>query len=269
MVKLLKNEWKRYRVFAAIMLIVTVGIGVLLSLSVLFYSFMDLEDEFVENIASIGSIGIIALLIILMPFASAIYCLLSYTSDIGRKGMIFLTPVPTWKIVLSKLMFTAGMFIVLYAVSVCGIMIAALISDVNYVDDIGDILMYFVTYKYFNLAEADNEVFIIFSRFIMYFVSTLGFSVTIMGCISLARFAANSIGVQVLLSILFYWIVSMIENTINILVHILFMNDSYFMHVLSSSMDIISWDFFASIVYAAVMYIICVCLTDKKVNLVS
>ncbi len=269
MLKLLKNEWKRYRLFSFIMLIVTAGIGALLSLSVFFYSFMDMEDELVGSMAGIGSIVIIALVVIVMPFAAGIYCLLSYTSDIGRKGMIFLTPVPTWKIVLSKLIFTAGMFIVLYIVSLCSLMIAAFISDVNFVSDIGEILVGFATFKYVDLAETDNEILIILGRFIMYLLSTLIFSVTTMGCISLARFAANSVGVQVLLSILFYWIISMIESTINTLVHILFMQESYFMYALRPSADIASWDFFAGIIYAVVMYIICVCLTDRKVNLVS
>jgi uncharacterized membrane protein len=131
------------------------------------------------------------------------------------------------------------------------------------------VMEYFATFKFIALGSGDNEALSIFNRFIISLVSALSFSVTIMGCISLARFAANSTGVQVLLSILFYWIVCMIESTINTLVNIIFIDDNYFVHMLNSSMNVISWEFFASIVYAVVMYIICVCLTDRKVNLVS
>lgn len=270
MVKLLKNEWKRYRMFSLIMLIVTAGIGILLSLSVcFFYAMMDMDNEFLDDVASLGSMVIVALWLVLMPFTAGIYCLLSYVSDIGRKGMIFLTPVATWKVILSKLIFTTGMFIALYAVSTGGLMIARLIADVNKVDDASEVMEYFATFKFIALGSGDNEALSIFNRFIISLVSALSFSVTIMGCISLARFAANSTGVQVLLSILFYWIVCMIESTINTLVNIIFIDDNYFVHMLNSSMNVISWEFFASIVYAVVMYIICVCLTDRKVNLVS
>lgn len=271
MVKLLKNEWKRYRMFSLIMLIVTAGIGVLLSLSVwFFYAIMDMDDEFLADVASLGSMIIVALWLVVMPFAAGIYCLLSYVSDIGRKGMIFLTPAATWKIILSKLIFTTGMFMALYAVSTGGLMIARLIADLNNVENASEVLRYFnFTTFQFNELSSSSVMFSIFNRFIISLVSVLSFSATIMGCISLARFAANSTGVQVLLSILFYWIVCMIENTINTLVNIIFIDDNYFVHMLNSSMNVISWEFFASIVYAVVMYIICVCLTDRKVNLVS
>lgn len=271
MVKLLKNEWKRYRIFSIIMLIVTVGIGVLLSLSIwFFYAIMDMDDEFLTGITSLGSMVIIALCLIIMPFTAGIYCLLSYLSDIGRKGMIFLTPVATWKIILSKLIFTTGTFMVLYAVSTGGLMIARLIADLNNVENASEILRYFnfATFQ-FNELSSGSLIFSIFSRFIISLVSVLSFSATIMGCISLARFAANSMGVQVLLSILFYWVVCMIENLINTLINIIFIGDNYFVHMMESSMNVVSWEFFASIIYAVVMYIICVCLTDRKVNLVS
>ncbi len=274
MVKLLNNEWKRYRLFAIIMIIAAVGIGALLSVSVFYAVTIDFDEELFAGIASMGSIIMEECLLWVMPFAACVYCLLSYISDIGRKGMIFLTPAATWKIILSKMIFTAGMFTVLYIISIGGIAISSLIIDINYDSSKGrdslDLFKFFLTLIQIDFTDnIANTAVNILNGFLKELVSLLNFSVAVMGCISLARFAANSTGIQVLLSILFYWVVSMIENTLNALVTNIFSDENYYMNMLDSHMSIITWDFFASIIYTAVMYIICVCLTDRKVNLVS
>jgi len=263
MLKLLKNEWKRYRLFSIIMIGVSVLVGLLLILAMFLISFYDDIDD--SAILAAGNIILVSLIIYCLPYAAVIYGILSYSTDIGRKGMIFLTPVPTWKVILSKLIYTSVFFVILYAISRCSIMLTY--SNVA-ADEISEFFNLFASHSI--LFRSDNAVLNTLSSFMQYFFSVIHMVILVMASISLGRFSANSVGVQVLLSILFYIAISIIESIMTFLIFRIMYMFNYSTDTFSSYYIVTSWiGFIISIVLSIALYIVSVCLTDKKVNLVS
>lgn len=263
MLKLLKNEWKRYRLFSIIMIGVSVLVGLLLILAMFLASFYDDIDD--SAILAAGNIILVSLIIYCIPYAAVVYGILSYSTDIGRKGMIFLTPVPTWKVILSKLIYTSVFFVILYAISRCSIMITY--SDVA-ASEISKAFNLFSSISI--LFRSDNVVLNILVSFMQYFFSVIHIVILVMASISLGRFSANSVGVQVFLSILFYIAISIIESLVSLLIVMIMDMFNYSIGTFSSYHIITSWiGFIISIVFSIALYIVSVCLTDKKVNLVS
>lgn len=262
MLKLLKNEWKRYRLFSIIMIGISVLIGLLLVLIMLLISFnRDMDSN--SEILAVGNIIMVSLIIYCIPYASVVYGILSYSTDIGRKGMIFLTPAPTWKIILSKLIYTSVFFVFLYVISRCSIMLSDSIAS-SYGISEKDITENWNLFSFIIWSKSDN-ITLIYS-FIQYFVSVLHIVVLIMASISLGRFSANSVGLQVFLSILFYIAICIIKSITSLIIHVIIdrldLCINYFL--------LTSWvDFGVSVISLIALYIISVCLTDKKVNLVS
>lgn len=262
MLKLLKNEWKRYSVFSIAMAAASVIAGLLLIIIMLVISVNKDMDSNSEILAA-GNVIIVVLIIYCIPYAAVIYGILSYATDIGRKGMIFLTPVPTWKIILSKLIYTSALFALLYVISRGSIIISGLI-ETSY-----DISKNLNLFSYFNVFKIDDTLLNTIFSTMQSFISALHMVLMIMASISLARFSANSVGVQVFLSILFYIAISTIESLITFLISKMFSDfDSFY--EFSNYLILTSWiEFFVSIIASIALYIITVCLTDKKVNLVS
>ncbi|MGN0630431.1 MAG: hypothetical protein ACI4JN_03800 [Ruminococcus sp.] len=274
MVKLLKNEWKRYRLLSIIILIAAAGLAGLLMLSA---AMLPYYDEDMKELAGYGSVMMLCMVLSVLPYIGVIYCILSYVTDIGRKGMIFLTPVQTWKIILSKLIYGLGLCTALAVIGNAGFILASSICQMTgekgLFGDITDIL----TLNLFSIGEdsiGEEKSMAVYAvtSFVKHIVTVLHTSLIVMGSISLARFSANSVGVQVLLSIVYYYAVSLIEKLSVTLVLYLFTgdDDSFFTAMMSAygygNLVIL---IAVNVVFSAALYAICVCLTDKKVNLVS
>lgn len=269
MVKLLKNEWKRYKLLSIIILIAAAGLAGFLMLSTAALPFYDKTD--MKEFAGYGSIMMLYMTLSVLPYTGVIYCILSYAADIGRKGMIFLTPVPTWKIILSKLIYGLGLCAVLSVIGNAGIVLAYSICQMNGEKEVFSDLIDIFTLNMFIGKNKDISEYVLFS-FIKHILNALHTSLIIMGSISLARFSANSVGVQVLLSIVYYYVISLIEKLSVTLVLYMFTGDDYsfLMAMLSAygykgTVAVLA----ADVIFSAGLYAVCVCLTDKKVNLVS
>lgn len=270
MVKLLKNEWKRYKLLTIIILIAAAGLAGLLMLSA---AMLPYYDEDMKELAGYGSIMMLYTTLSALPYVGAIYCILSYVTDIGRKGMIFLTPVSTWKIILSKLIYALGLCAALSVIGSAGILLASsicqMIGEKGVFSDLIDI---FTLNLFSIIGEEKTMSGYAATSFIKHIVNSLHTSLMIMGSISLARFSANSVGVQVLLSIVYYYVISIIEKIAVTLVFYFFTGDdeSFLIVMLSSygykgAVAVMA----ADVIFSAALYAVCVCLTDKKVNLVS
>lgn len=273
MVKLIKNEWKRYRIFSLVMLLAAVGMALILALLVVVTLNISEKKDSLSDIASYGNFAMVCIIISALPGAAVIYCILSYAADIGRKGMIFLTPVSTWKIISSKLIYAAATFLLLYAVSFGGILLASAISNMIGSDpdckEMTEMIRKFAVGRYLSFREIENFPLEALMKFILSFLSTMHMSILVIASISLARFAANSVGIQVLLSIVFYFIVALIERLIDMLIAMLMNNENIWRSMFEYSLGNTVWSMLSLAVYSVILYIVCACLTDKKVNLVS
>lgn len=278
MVKLLKNEWKRYKLFSIIILIAAAGLTCLLMLSAWALPFYE-ESNDMKEFTGYGSMLMLCMFLTVIPYAGAVYCILSYITDIGRKGMIFLTPVPTWKIILSKLIYGLGFCTVLSLIGSAGMLLASWICQTNgekgVMNDVIDILTLNLRSMFLSLfgeEEENSMALYIAAAFVKHFMTVMHTSLIIMASISLARFSANSTGVQVLLSIVYYYVISMIEKLLLAITIFLFTNDddSFYLSVLSVyGQGSIAFIIISNAVFSAALYAICTSLTDRKVNLVS
>lgn len=278
MVKLLKNEWKRYKLFSIIILIAATGLVCLLLLSAWSLPLYE-ESHDLKEFTGYGSMIMLCILLTALPYAGAVYCILSYITDIGRKGMIFLTPVPTWKIILSKLIYGLGFCAALSLIGSTGMLLASWICQINgekgVMNDVIDILTLNLRSMFLSLfgeEEENSMALYIAAAFVKHFMTVMHTSLIIMASISLARFSANSTGVQVLLSIVYYYVISMIEKLLLAITIFLFTNDddSFYLSVLSVyGQGSIAFIIISNAVFSAALYAICTSLTDRKVNLVS
>lgn len=278
MVKLLKNEWKRYKLFSIIILIAATGLVCLLLLSAWSLPLYE-ESHDLKEFTGYGSMIMLCILLTALPYAGAVYCILSYITDIGRKGMIFLTPVSTWKIILSKLIYGLGFCAALSLIGSTGMLLASWICQINgekgVMNDVIDILTLNLRSMFLSLfgeEEENSMALYIAAAFVKHFMTVMHTSLIIMASISLARFSANSTGVQVLLSIVYYYVISMIEKLLLAITIFLFTNDddSFYHSVLSVyGQGSIAFIIISNAVFSAALYAICTSLTDRKVNLVS
>lgn len=278
MVKLLKNEWKRYKLFSIIILIAATGLVCLLLLSAWSLPLYE-ESHDLKEFTGYGSMIMLCILLTALPYAGAVYCILSYITDIGRKGMIFLTPVSTWKIILSKLIYGLGFCAALSLIGSTGMLLASWICQINgekgVMNDVIDILTLNLRSMFLSLfgeEEENSMALYIAAAFVKHFMTVMHTSLIIMASISLARFSANSTGVQVLLSIVYYYVISMIEKLLLAITIFLFTNDddSFYLSVLSVyGQGSIAFIIISNAVFSAALYAICTSLTDRKVNLVS
>lgn len=278
MVKLLKNEWKRYKLFSIIILIAAAVLAFLLMLSAWALPFYE-ESRDLKEFTGYGSMIMLCMFLTVIPYAGAVYCILSYITDIGRKGMIFLTPVPTWKIILSKLIYGLGFCAALSLIGSTGMLLASWICQINgekgVMNDVIDILTLNLRSMFLSLfgeEEENSMALYITAAFVKHFMTVMHTSLIIMASISLARFSANSTGVQVLLSIVYYYVISMIEKLLLAITIFLFTNDddSFYLSVLSVyGQGSIAFIIISNAVFSAALYAICTSLTDRKVNLVS
>ena len=279
MTKLLKNEWLRYRLSVIIIIAVTAGLGFLLAGSVVICNLWE-DNELFGGLAGIGSSAMILYAMIMIPYAGYIYPIISYAGDIGKKGMIFLTPTPTWKVILSKLLFGLGLYVVLFAETKIIIFLATLIAENSGNSDVTDMFEVMTSLFDFSLyaeifsvstEEAANPVMSFIASFIVGIVSTLMTALQFMACIALARYSANSVGVQVILVLVFNWVIGIIQSVIVVLAMVVFafidvdITESIFF----TQGGITSITVVIGIGYSALMYFICTKLTDQKVNLVS
>lgn len=278
MVKLLKNEWKRYKLFSIIILIAATGLVCLLLLSAWSLPLYE-ESHDLKEFTGYGSMIMLCMFLTVLPYAGAVYCILSYITDIGRKGMIFLTPVSTWKIILSKLIYGLGFCAALSLIGSTGMLLASWICQINgekgVMNDVIDILTLNLRSMFLSLfgeEEENSMALYIAAAFVKHFMTVMHTSLIIMASISLARFSANSTGVQVLLSIVYYYVISMIEKLLLAITIFLFTNDddSFYLSVLSVyGQGSIAFIIISNAVFSAALYAICTSLTDRKVNLVS
>lgn len=263
MVKLLKNEWRRYRASLLILLVCIAGLGLLLSLSMVFIITTDDADS-IAKVSNAGSIMILALLMMMIPYGGYVYSVLSYATDIGKKGMIFLTPSPTWQVILSKILFGMGAYIVLSVASGGLLWLISLLSDACTNEDVVDVFESIAGMRYD--MEEEYGVLKQLYLFAVDMVEYLHTALLFMASIALARYAANSIAVQVILTLVFAYLVNMIESLIAILPTLLF-EDYGILEWLFSLFETNPYMIFFNLAYSIILYIICTCLTDRKVNL--
>ena len=279
MTKLLKNEWLRYRLAIIIIIAVTAGLGVLLS-GCLLISDMWKDNEFMAGVAGMGSSVMIIYAMLIIPYAGYIFTIISYATDIGKKGMIFLTPTPTWKVILSKLLFGLGLYVVLFAETKIIIALVSLQSESMGNEEVTDLFEIMTSVLDFSLyaeifsdstEEAINPVLSFIASFIVGIVSTLMSALQFMACIALARYSANSVGVQVVLVLVFNWIIGIIQSVIVVLAMVIlaFVGVDLAESVFFTQGGITAVTAVGGTAYSVLMYFICTKLTDKKVNLVS
>lgn len=265
MIKLLKNEWKRYRISLLVLLICAVGIAVLLTVSISAANLIDNEAN-AENItmavSSIGSTAMLTMLLMLVPFSAYIYPILSYATDVSKKGMMFLTPTPVWKIILSKLLFGAGIYIAMTLVTGISVFLISLlpVDNNDFVGAYQEMLLLFQDF------QSDDGIPEQLMLWLSGFVSLLHVALMIMASISMGRFVAMSTAAQVILTIVFYYLISMIEWLIQMLTALIISGGELWEWVVNLATVNIT-ELIFQVIYAAVLYIICVCLTDRKVNL--
>ncbi len=279
MKKLLKNEWLRYRLAIIIITAVTAGLGVLLAGSV-FISNLCEEDEFLGNLAGMGSSVMIIYAMIVIPYAGYIFPIISYATDIGKKGMIFLTPTPTWKVILSKLLFGLGLYVVLFAETKLIIFLVSLQAESMGNEEVTDLFEIMTSILDFSLyteifsegtEEAVTPLLSLIASFITGIVSTLMSALQFMACIALARYAANSVGVQVVLVLVFNWIIGIIQAVLIVLAMVVlaFIDVDISESIFFTQGGMTAVIAVGGTAYSALMYFICTKLTDQKVNLVS
>lgn len=279
MTKLLKNEWQRYRLAIIIILSVTAGLGLLLAGSIMI-SDMWKDNDFMAELAGMGSSLMILYAMIVIPYAGYIFPIISYATDIGKKGMIFLTPTPTWKVILSKLLFGLGLYAVLFAETKIIIALVSLQAESIGNEEVTDLFEIMTSVLDFSLyaeifsdttEEAMTPVMSLIASFIVGAVSTLMSALQFMACIALARYSANSVGVQVVLVLVFNWVIGIIQSVLLVLgmVILAFIGVDIAESVFFTQGGITAVVAVGGTAYSALMYFICTKLTDKKVNLVS
>ena len=262
MVKLLKNEWRRYHMSLLIILICTVGIAVLLGICIAIVRFLP-EDETSQSItmliSNVGSMSVLSMLLLLVPYCAYIYPVISYATDVSKKGMVFLTPTPVWKVILSKVLFGAGVYIVTSLLTGGSVWLLRQIfsEEAEIFETVEEMLLIF-----YSDEDVPDQLMLWLSGFI----SLLHAALMIMASISLGRFVAMSTAAQVILAIVFYYLISMIEGLLQMLIALIISHRDLFDWSFEL-IDINPVDRIFQVIYAAILYVVCVCLTDRKVNI--
>ncbi len=259
MVKLLKYDWKRYRSSLMILLGATVILALLIFMCMAFV--ITGEDTYALEESNAVSAALLTMLLLMVPYGAYVYTILSYSTDVGRKGMIFLTPSATWKVILSKVLFGIGVYIALQLVCTLLIWLLSQFSQVCESDEVVDafesMAELFTFYYDQEIPPAGIAYFCIDK-----IISMLHTVLLVIGSISLARYAANSTAIQVLLTLVFCLLVWIIEILFIVLIGFVIGGEGD-MFLFSNS-----WlALFISFVYTGILYIVSVVLTDSKVNI--
>ncbi len=268
MIKLFKYEWKRYGFSIIMLFVAAAAIAVIMAICMACFSAAYCSDSDWKFMGT-ASIVMLSVMLCLMPYAGYVYPLISYITDISKRGMLSLTPSSTWATTAVKLLLGAGVYIALFLET--------------------SLFAFLLNFFAQTLPEAkewfsDSSLSGIFieSRSKFTLTGTTNLVNILMGCaritasIALARFAVNSIGGQVVLTIVFNYLVGIITTLINALIaYIIFPDDAGTAVLFSSVARLFEEEFseymifgiILNLLYAGVMYVVTAVLTDKKVNL--
>ncbi|MBQ8514272.1 MAG: hypothetical protein IJ496_02640 [Ruminococcus sp.] len=260
MVKLLKNEWRRYFLSLLILLCCLVGIAILIALCMVFSISVGEDESYNELLSNAGTVGLLSMLMMMIPFAGYVYPILSYATDVGKKGMIFLTPSPTWLVILSKLIFGVAAHAALLLVGDGLTWLLGFLADSCTNQDVVE------AFYSVRLWETDHVLawLLLRGQGLIFLVHT---ALLIMGSIALGRYASNSAPAQVLLAIVFYYLIGLIETLLQAIVVFIFNEGDGLFDWFVGLFESTSYSILFYLAYAIILYIICTVLTDKKVNL--
>lgn len=264
MVKLLKNEWKRYGRIVIAIAIGTAAAAVLDAICMMLYGRADALD-----IMSIMTFVMLTFLIVIVPVAAFIFPVISYAVDISRRGLLFLTPVPVWLAILTKVLFGMGAGLALCIESQGIIALLTVMAEVFCQDtEIAEVI------EFMSALEFGESGFIasVFTSLAATVTTAAHASLSVMAAISLARFAVSNTGGCVVLSIVFSYLINIIESMIAMLIAYITENADFIIGAFTGLMglgDITSSviTIISSIVYSGIFYAICTGLTSRKINL--
>ncbi len=264
MVKLLKNEWKRYGTVMIALAIGTAAAAVLDAVCIMLYG----TSEFMD-VMSAMTVAMLTVLIVIVPIAAFIFPVISYAVDISRRGLLFLTPVPVWLAVLTKVLFGAAAGLAL-SIESQGLvaLLSAMINIAGGDSDMSEIV------EFMSVNDiAQGGAFVSFLTSIMTTVTTvIHGSLSIMAAISLARFAVSNTGGCVVLSIVFSYLINIIETMIMILIAYISEDAGIILDFYTGFFgagDLVSFvvPVCSNIIYSGIFYAICTGLTSRKINL--
>lgn len=183
--------------------------------------------------------------------------------------MLSLTPASTWATTAVKLLLGAGVYIALFLETSFFAFLLNLLSQTlpeaaEWLSDSSLSGILIESWSKFTLTGIANLVNILLS------------CAKITASIALARFAVSSIGGQVVLTIVFNYLASIITTMINVLIaYTIIPDDAGIALLFSSVAGLFEKDFseymifgiILNLLYTGVMYVITAVLTEKKVNL--
>lgn len=268
MIKLFKYEWKRYGFSIIMLFVATAAIAVIMAICMAGFATNYRSDSSWEFMGQ-ASIVMLSVVLCLMPYSGYVYSLISYITDISKRGMLSLTPSSTWATTAVKLLLGAGVYIALFLETslfafLLNIFAQTLPEAEKWLSDSSLSGLFIESWSKFALTGTTNLVNIL-----------LGCA-RITASIALARFAVSSIGGQVVLTIVFNYLAGIITTMINVLIAYIIIPDEAGIALLFSSLaGLFEKDFsvymilgiILNLLYAGVMYVITAVLTEKKVNL--
>lgn len=264
MVKLLKNEWKRYGKVIIAIAIGAAAAAVLDAVCIMIYGSIEELD-----IMSMMTVCMLTFLIVIMPVAAFIFPVISYAVDISRRGLLFLTPVPVWLAILTKVLFGMGAGFALCLESQGIIALLTVMAEVFCRDtEITEVIGFMSALEF----GESGVIVSVFTSLASTVTTAAHASLSVMAAISLARFAVSNTGGCVVLSIVFSYLINIIESMIAMLISYLTEKPEFILGAFAGLMNfggtfsavvaIIS-----SIIYSGIFYAICTGLTSKKINL--
>ncbi len=263
MVKLLRNEWRRYGVVAVSMAVGIAIIAVFAGVCIMFY-----EESSLLNVMTLFSYIIFLIIMHCIPLAAFVIPVISYSVDISRRGLLFLTPVSVWLAIIEKVLFGVAVSAVLCIESQWLTWLLNTMAAMT-----GSIQSDGVTDIPFSDLFSETSLFSwSVSSFVVSVTKTAHSALSIMAAIALARFAVNNTAACVVLSIVFSYLLGLVENMIFMLVTVVtdkteFMYGVYGGYLGSSDFISTLITVCSNIIYAGIFYFLCTYLTTKKINL--
>ncbi len=268
MIKLFKYEWKRYGFSIIMLFVAAAAIAVITAICMAGFAAAYRSDSDWEFIGT-ASVAMLSVILCFIPYAGYVYPLISYITDISKRGMLSLTPSSTWATTAVKLLLGAGVYLALFLETSLFAYLLTIFAQTmpeaeEWLSDSNVSGLFIESWSKFALAGTTNLVNVL-----------LGCA-RITACIALARFAVSSIGGQVVLAIVFNYLAGIITTMINALIAYIIVPDDAGIAVLLSSVAGLFEEEFSgymifgialNLLYAGVMYVVTAVLTDKKVNL--
>ncbi len=264
MMKLFKNEFRRFRSSLLILLICAGVLALVTFLSLILAIVIGQSEPFNKMRLDSSTFGTQLVLLFLMmyfPYSGLVYTIISFVTDLGQKGMIFLTPTPTWKIVLSKILFGIGVAAAFFLITDALTLLVTLpLYTVTKSDDVLSVMLELHSWMEDGilawLKERGRSMADILYTMAAFLAGT-----------ALARTAAHSTSAQVMLTLVFYSLINMMQTLLWSLINFAVNGENWMAHLIDMLFENNPWEMLFRLVLVVPLYFLCVILTEKKVNL--